>query len=119
MTRRFNDALQGERCQAVVTLRDGSTADCGRKSVTGGLCTQHAKIAAPLNVVTPMLRRPVAVGGGEYQIVELCRVESSARPTEYSVQVIRDHEQTMRWMHRTMIGAELNFNLCVQQLSSL
>lgn len=44
VTRRFRDALQGKRCSAVVTLKDGSTADCGRGSVVDGLCTQHKKI---------------------------------------------------------------------------
>lgn len=67
-------------------------------------------------MVTPMVRQPVGMGGGEYQIVELCRVERDGKPAEYSVQVIRDGEFSMRWMHRTLIGANLNFGLCVQQL---
>ncbi len=36
--KRFKDAPTNERCQAVVTLADGTTADCGRR------CTQHAKM---------------------------------------------------------------------------
>lgn len=46
MARRFIDATAEERCEWTVTLRDGSTAQCGRRHTDGQLCTQHAKIAA-------------------------------------------------------------------------
>jgi hypothetical protein len=46
MKRVFIDALTEERCTWTVKLRDGSTAQCGRRKVVGDLCTQHAKIAA-------------------------------------------------------------------------
>jgi hypothetical protein len=40
------------RCQAVVTLKDKSTVDCGRRGILqtaahGRLCLQHARILAP------------------------------------------------------------------------
>ena len=61
MTRTFIDALQHDRCRAVVTLRDKSTADCGRRAVRDGLCTQHLKMAATrvvvLGVPTALLER--------------------------------------------------------------
>ena len=41
MTRQFIDAPTAERCHAVVTLRDKTTADCGRRAHVGGLCWQH------------------------------------------------------------------------------
>lgn len=44
--RRFVDAKQKIRCKAVITLRDGTSADCGRKAVLRGLCLQHYKIKA-------------------------------------------------------------------------
>lgn len=44
MTRRFVDAPQDCRCTATITLRDKSTAQCGRKATEGDLCTQHARI---------------------------------------------------------------------------
>lgn len=43
-SRRFRDAPIDERCKAVVTLADGTTADCGRRRAIGDLCTQHAKM---------------------------------------------------------------------------
>lgn len=46
MARRFIDASAEERCEWTVTLRDGSTAQCGRRHTDGQLCTQHAKMAA-------------------------------------------------------------------------
>ena len=50
--RKFIDAPQGERCKAVVTLKDGTTADCGRHGIRDGLCEQHARITRGLyNVV--------------------------------------------------------------------
>jgi len=47
MSRQFIDAPYWDRCTAVITLRDGSTADCGRHitDTERKLCTQHAKIA--------------------------------------------------------------------------
>lgn len=44
MSRRFIDAAQHERCEATITLRDGSQAQCGRKHTDGQLCTQHRKM---------------------------------------------------------------------------
>lgn len=41
--RRFRDAPSFARCQAVIRLKDKSTAQCGRYRKTGVLCTQHAK----------------------------------------------------------------------------
>lgn len=48
MTRRFVDAPTGYRCTAAITLKDGSTAQCGRWAANKGqmLCTQHYKIQA-------------------------------------------------------------------------
>lgn len=46
MTRHFVDAPTAERCTATITLKDNSTAQCGRHRKVGELCTQHAKIAA-------------------------------------------------------------------------
>ena len=40
---RFTDAPQGERCTAVVTLKDKSTADCGRRATIDDRCWQHAR----------------------------------------------------------------------------
>lgn len=45
-TRRSMNCNAAPRCTAVVTMRDGSTADCMRHRTTGDLCTQHAKLAA-------------------------------------------------------------------------
>ncbi len=45
MKRVFVDAPDRERCKAIVKLRDGTTANCGRRAVQDGLCTQHYKIA--------------------------------------------------------------------------
>ncbi len=45
MKRIFKDAPNEQRCQAVVTLADKSTAQCGRYRKVGCLCKQHAKIA--------------------------------------------------------------------------
>lgn len=42
--RRFIDAPTEERCEATVTLTDGSLAQCGRYRKRGNLCTQHAKM---------------------------------------------------------------------------
>src|SRR5271156_2074153 len=50
MSRRFVDAGTSQRCAAVVRLRDGSTADCGRRRVREDLCTQHAKIDDRLEI---------------------------------------------------------------------
>ena len=44
--RRFVDATADQRCIWTVTLRDGSSAQCGRRKVEGDLCTQHARMAA-------------------------------------------------------------------------
>ena len=50
--RRFVDAPSECRCGAIITLRDGTTAQCGRyinrdyAYITAqGLCTQHADMA--------------------------------------------------------------------------
>jgi hypothetical protein len=41
----FVDARLEERCQATITLRDKSTAQCGRRAkTTDGFCTQHARM---------------------------------------------------------------------------
>jgi hypothetical protein len=40
--RRFIDAPQECRCKATITLRDHSTADCGRRRIPGSnYCKQH------------------------------------------------------------------------------
>lgn len=40
--RRWTDAPYHDRCGAPVTLRDGTTADCGRRRQSGKLlCWQH------------------------------------------------------------------------------
>ncbi len=44
--RRFVDADPDRRCGAIVYLRDGSSAQCGRRKKFGHYCTQHAKISA-------------------------------------------------------------------------
>lgn len=44
MSRRFFDAPPAQRCVAIITLRDGSLADCGRRRVVGRLCRQHDKL---------------------------------------------------------------------------
>lgn len=45
--RRFFDAPTRERCKAVVTLSDRTTADCGRRQREGSdYCWQHADRAA-------------------------------------------------------------------------
>lgn len=41
----FIDAPLSERCEANITLRDGSQAQCGRYKKVGCLCKQHAKKA--------------------------------------------------------------------------
>lgn len=41
--RRFNDAPSACRCQAVIRLKDKTTAQCGRYRKQGVLCTQHAR----------------------------------------------------------------------------
>lgn len=40
---RFIDASGDRRCLATVTLRDKSTAQCGRSIKVNGLCWQHEK----------------------------------------------------------------------------
>lgn len=42
--RNWTDAATAERCRYVITLRDGSTADCGRGRVIDGYCRQHDKM---------------------------------------------------------------------------
>lgn len=42
---RFRDAPNNCRCQAVIRLKDKSTAQCGRYRKFGVLCTQHARKA--------------------------------------------------------------------------
>ena len=44
MKRIFKDAPYEARCEANITLRDGSQAQCGRYRKVGCLCKQHAKI---------------------------------------------------------------------------
>lgn len=46
MSRRFFDAPDHIRCIWTIKLRDGSEAQCGRRSVPGPqqLCTQHARM---------------------------------------------------------------------------
>lgn len=41
MKRRFIDAPNPERCAATVTLRDSTTARCGRRATHGRYCWQH------------------------------------------------------------------------------
>jgi len=41
MGRMYLDPPAKLRCQATITLRDGSKAQCGRRRKVGGLCTQH------------------------------------------------------------------------------
>lgn len=45
MTHRFIDAPYDQRCAWTITLRDGSTAQCGRHKTKGQFCTQHARMA--------------------------------------------------------------------------
>jgi len=45
MKRKFTAARQAERCNAVVKLADGSTADCMRRAIKNGHCHQHDKIS--------------------------------------------------------------------------
>lgn len=47
--RNFFAALNVERCVWDVVLRDGSKAQCMRRSTLGRLCAQHAKMAAAWN----------------------------------------------------------------------
>ena len=42
--RQFRDAPLNERCQATITLKDGSTAQCGRRRQSGkDYCWQHSQ----------------------------------------------------------------------------
>jgi len=46
-TRTFRDAPDAFRCTATITLKDKTTARCGKWNKPGTtLCTQHHKIAA-------------------------------------------------------------------------
>lgn len=47
--RQFIDAPTDTRCTATITLKDKSTAQCGRGAKLGGLCKQHAKMAEYTN----------------------------------------------------------------------
>ena len=40
----FVDAKNNERCQSNIIMRDGSGAQCGRKSKSTGFCRQHEKL---------------------------------------------------------------------------
>jgi len=51
------------RCEAVVTLRDKSTASCMRRAVRGGLCEQHARIAEERQVDLREQRSPIRPPG--------------------------------------------------------
>jgi hypothetical protein len=57
--RRFVDAHPEKRCKATITLRDKTTAQCGRVGIPwrGGLCTQHEGIARKKDVPTSTLQR--------------------------------------------------------------
>ena len=44
MKRIFVDAPTEMRCEATVTLKDKTTAQCGRYKKIGCLCTQHSKM---------------------------------------------------------------------------
>lgn len=44
MKRTFVDAPNAVRCKQDIKLRDGTGAQCGRRAVLCGLCTQHARL---------------------------------------------------------------------------
>lgn len=44
--RNYRAAENWRRCEAIVRLRDGSTANCMRAQVVGSFCTQHAALRA-------------------------------------------------------------------------
>lgn len=50
MARKFIDAPDEQRCVATTTMRDGSTARCGRYKKVGDLCKQHATQATARDV---------------------------------------------------------------------
>lgn len=41
---KFIDAPCSVRCKATIRLKDGTTAQCGRKGPINGLCRQHESI---------------------------------------------------------------------------
>jgi hypothetical protein len=50
----FVDASNAERCTAVVTLKDKTTADCGRRSIKSQrFCWQHGRIYDKLRGINP------------------------------------------------------------------
>lgn len=68
--RRFIDAPTAVRCLATVRLRDGSTAQCGRRGVKlrDGLCVQHWRIAqrsTALHVIDLMLLLQESLAAGK------------------------------------------------------
>lgn len=87
-TRRFNDAT---RCTVVVTLKDGSAADCGRKRTVGALCTQHAKMHVKNcwgcgAVLERETDNPIVVLGHVYCGCRCVEVENPDYPTDYDAQ---------------------------------
>ena len=67
MPRQFIDAPQGSRCTATVSLRDGTTAQCGRHAKVGTLCTQHAKMATDeMRGAVERNEQRIATYGGRY-----------------------------------------------------
>lgn len=55
--RRWTDAPPAERCAATVTLRDGTTAQCGRRKVEGDeRCWQHQR-SRPRSAAAPPQER--------------------------------------------------------------
>ncbi len=56
----FVDAPDHLRCRATVTLKDGSTAQCGRQSKDKGFCHQHSTSAKAILPVSDLLERIIA-----------------------------------------------------------
>jgi hypothetical protein len=78
---RFIDAPAEVRCTATITLRDKSTAQCGRRAMHTGemLCTQHYKLAHRSRFPGGMASRGVpAFNKANTDYVE----RSNAHPTE-------------------------------------
>ena len=43
----FKDAPYGQRCNATITLKDKSLAQCGRHRKVGTFCLQHSRLLEP------------------------------------------------------------------------
>ena len=97
--RKFIDAPQGERCRAVVTLKDGTTADCGRRAMTGDLCTQHAGMTKPGYPELPDLAISVLQGVH-------CETQNRDAAVAYLRSLIAERDALAEALHRIMAWRE-------------